>query len=267
MEALFCSNCGAENKSDATLCWACKQLLNVDPQLSQNPISTADALLHGRYRVVSQLGVGGFGAVYKAYDTSLHNRIVAIKQIHLHGLTEKEVAKATESFRREVQLLASLKHPGLPAIFEEFEQLGSHYLVMDFIEGETLEEYLAHMGGKLLLSDVLAIALQLCDILDYLHTRHPPVIFRDLKPANVMRTEQGHLYLIDFGIARYFKPGQLKDTIAFGSPGYAAPEQYGRTQTTPRADIYSLGALLHSLLTGADPSLQPFHFAPLPSNG
>ncbi|MFL5628190.1 MAG: protein kinase domain-containing protein, partial [Ktedonobacteraceae bacterium] len=151
------------------------------------------------------------------------------------------------------------------------------YLVMDFINGETLEEYLQRyqerpfpftgsgtLSGNLLpLAEIFDIALQLCDVLDYLHTRQSPIIFRDLKPSNIMRTPFGQLYLIDFGIARLFKPGQLKDTIPFGSPGYAAPEQYGKAQTTPRADIYSFGALLHHLLTGHDPGENGFHFAPL----
>ena len=228
MGALFCSNCGAENKDDSTFCWACGTALSAASSASQGASSLPGTLLHGRYRVVKQLGSGGFGAVYQAQDTNLHDRTVAIKQIRLRGLTVEEAREATASFRGEVQLLASLKHPGLPTIFEEFEGGGSHYLVMEFIEGETLEEYVARTGGKLALSTVLPMALQLCDILAYLHTRHPPVIFRDLKPANVMRTDEGQLYLIDFGIARHFKPGQLKDTIAFGSPGYAAPEQYGR---------------------------------------
>jgi serine/threonine protein kinase len=104
-------------------------------------------------------------------------------------------------------------------------------------------------------------------VLDYLHTREPSIIFRDLKPANVMRTSAGHLYLIDFGIARHFKPGQPRDTVPLGSPGYAAPEQYGRAQTTPRADIYSLGALLHQLLTGNNPAQNPFRFELSPLQG
>ena len=134
---------------------------------------------------------------------------------------------------------------------------------MDFIEGQTLEDYLAKAPGeKLPLQEVLEIGIQLCKVLDYLHTRQPPIIFRDLKPANVMRAPDGHLYLIDFGIARLFKPGKKKDTIALGSPGYAAPEQHGRGQTTERADIYSLGATLHQLLSGRDPSEKPFQFPP-----
>ncbi len=113
------------------------------------------------------------------------------------------------------------------------------------------------------LDQVLRIGINLCYVLDYLHSRQPAVIFRDIKPANVMLTPEQRLYLIDFGVARQYKPGKLKDTIAFGSPGYAAPEQYGRAQTTPQADLYSLGALLHQMVTGQDPSLNPFHFPPL----
>jgi WD40 repeat protein len=113
---------------------------------------------------------------------------------------------------------------------------------------------------------VLNIALQLCSVLEYLHTRQPPIIFRDLKPANVMVTPAGHIFLIDFGIARHFKPGQKKDTAALGSSGYAPPEQYGKSQTTIRADIYSLGATLHELLSGHDPTDSPFRFAPLHLN-
>ncbi|HEV2474029.1 MAG TPA: serine/threonine-protein kinase, partial [Chthonomonadales bacterium] len=113
------------------------------------------------------------------------------------------------------------------------------------------------------LSETLDLGLQLCTVLDYLHTRQPPIIFRDLKPANIMRTPAGQVYLIDFGIARHFIPGKPKDTIPFGSPGYAPPEQYGKAQTTPQADIYSLGALLHQALSGDDPAESPFRFAPL----
>lgn len=113
------------------------------------------------------------------------------------------------------------------------------------------------------MKEALELGLQLTSVLGYLHSHQPPIIFRDLKPSNVIRTPQGQVYLIDFGIARLFKPGQARDTIAFGSPGYAAPEQYGKAQTTPRSDVFSLGALLHHLLTGVDPSETPFRFKPL----
>ena len=138
---------------------------------------------------------------------------------------------------------------------------------MDFIEGETLEALLQRTPC-LSLDKILVIGTQLCIVLDYLHTRQPVIIFRDLKPSNVMLTVQNYLYLIDFGIARHFKPEQAKDTFPFGSPGYAAPEQYGKMQTTIRADVYSLGAILHRLLTGSDPAYNeptPFHFVSLDS--
>src|SRR5258706_414757 len=118
-----------------------------------------------------------------------------------------------------------------------------------------------HIIGQV--GKVFDIGIQLCTVLGYFHTPQPSIIFRDLKPANILLTPHGQIYLIDFGIARHFKPGQSRDTIAFGSPGYAPPEQYGKTQTTPRADIYALGATLHQLLTGDDPTQTPFRFAPL----
>jgi len=172
-------------------------------------------------------------------------------------------------------MLAGLKHDNLPGIYDYFTDAGRWYVVMEFIEGETLETYLNNIKvslagtsvDRLPLEKTLAIGIQLCTVLDYLHTRQPPIIFRDLKPANVMLNSDGHVYLIDFGIARHFKPGQAKDTIALGSPGYAAPEQYGKAQTTPRSDIYSLGALLHHMLTGNDPSFTPFRFGPLQLQG
>src|SRR5579859_4482942 len=256
---VFCSNCGAANTLQATTCHACGLSLSATAQQAQ-----AQPILRQRYRTLSQLGQGGMGAVFKAEDTELGDRPVAVKEMSQRGLSQQEADEATQNFKREAFLLAGLIHPNLPRIYEHFNENGRWYLVMDFIEGQTLEDYLEKApGGKLAVSEVLDIGLQLCAVLDYLHTRQPPFIFRDLKPGNIMRTSPGHLYLSDFGIARHFKPGQARDTTAFGSPGYAAPEQYGKAQTTPRSDIYSLGAIMHQMLTGADPSLTPFFFAPL----
>jgi WD40 repeat protein len=171
------------------------------------------------------------------------------------GLSPQDRQEAIGAFKHEANLLATLAHPHLPRIYDYFEEAGRWYLIMDFISGETLESRLEHQPtGMLPLEEVLDTGLQLTSVLGYLHTRQPPIIFRDLKPANVMRTPEGKLYLIDFGIARLFKPGQSRDTTALGSPGYAAPEQYGKAQTTARADIYSLGALLHQFLSGIDPA-------------
>ncbi len=223
--------------------------------------------LKERYRIISQIGQGGQGAIYKAEDTDLGNRLVAVKEMNQGGLSPKEVSEAAEAFKHEAHMLAGLQHPNIPSIYDYFSEAGCWYLVMEFIEGETLEDYFARVNaGKLPVKEVLDIGIQLCDVLAYLHNHQPPIIFRDLKPGNVMRTPDGHLYLIDFGIARLFKPGQSRDTTALGSIGYAAPEQYGKAQTTARSDIFSLGVILHQALTGNDPlSNKPtlFDFPPL----
>src|SRR5258706_2370518 len=221
-------------------------------------------LFRNRYFIVSKVGAGGFGSVYKARDIQSGERLVAIKQVSLLGLHPQAMLEASAAFQREVSVLSHLDHPHLPHVYEHFQTPGQWYLVMDFIAGETLEQYQSKTpNGRLLLSEVLDLGLQLCLVLHYLHFKHQTTVFRDLKLANIMRNPTGQLYLIDFGIARYFKPGQAKDTVALGSVGYAAPEQYGKAQTTPRADIYSLGAVLHQLLTASDPSEAPFRFRPL----
>lgn len=254
----YCSHCGAANPVGSAECFACQH------PLTSTTEQTRETLLHERYRLLTQVGAGGFGGVYRALDTVESSQIVAIKQIRLRGLTPQEMIEATDGFHREVRLLSNLAHPSLPRIRDTFTDPEHWYVVMDFIEGETLENYLKrHARPALPLKEALALGIQLCTVLEYLHSREPAIIFRDLKPSNVMRTEDGRVYLIDFGIARRFIPGQARDTMPFGSPGYAAPEQYGRAQTTPQADLYSLGALLHHTLTSLDPAESPFRFAPL----
>lgn len=267
----YCSRCGAANPLSAVMCSSCGLSLKITVPLVSEPVSRSltghllpHQLLEERYRILSQVGTGGFGAVYKAEDTQSGNRLVAIKEIRLSGLRPQQVIEATDAFNQEVLLLSNLKHPSIPHIYGHFTDTEHWYLVMDFIEGETLEEHRTKtIGGKLPIEQVLVIGIQLCTLLDYLHRQQPPIVFRDLKPANVMLTSNGSLYLIDFGVARHFKRGKAKDTMAFGSPGYAPPEQYGKAQTTPKSDIYSLGATLHSLLTGNDPAETPFRFASL----
>src|SRR5712692_6502491 len=265
--AFYCDSCGAANRAQAVFCFACGQPLQ-NQGGNKSGLTTGllvyNHLLKQRYRIINPVGQGGFGAVYKAADLQFGNRLVAIKEMSQSSLSPQELVEATEAFKREALLLAGLTHPNLPRIYEQFTDMGRWYLVMDFIEGETLEEHLDKLkDGKLPVEKVLEIGIQLCNVLEYLHLRQPPIIFRDLKPANVMLTIYGHVYLIDFGIARHFKPGQAKDTTALGSTGYAAPEQYGKAQTTPRADIYALGVTLHQLLSGKDPSDTPFQFASL----
>jgi len=261
-----CKACGNTNLSQAAFCMICGEPMEESAISPRNltGLLLQDQLLKQRYRILAQLGRGGFAAVYKAEDVQFGNRLVAVKEMSQSGLSPKELTDAVEAFKHEAQMLASLQHPNLPRIYDHFSDRGRWYFVMDFIEGETLESYLLRQPGhRLSLQETLAIGLQLCAVLDYLHTRRPPVIFRDLKPANILSAPPKHLYLIDFGIARHFKPGQTKDTIPFGSPGYAAPEQYGKAQTTQQSDIYSLGVLLHHLLSGEDPSEKPFLLSPL----
>ncbi len=264
---LFCDACGAANTSGAPICFACEQPLGVSlpsppvqPVVQNGTFATgvsADplppgSLLAQRYCIISQIGQGGFGVVYKARDRTHKNKLVAIKQINLGALRPREIIEATDSYNREVTLLSTFRHTSLPRVYDHFTDAEHWYLVMDFIRGETLEDYLAR-HGHCSMRQVLNIGITLSTVLAYLHTRTPPVIFRDVKPANIMRTPRGQLYLIDFGIARRFIPGKKKDTGPLGSPGYAAPEQYGKAQTTVQTDIYGLGATLQTLLTGQDP--------------
>jgi serine/threonine protein kinase len=259
--SLFCPTCGAENALHSTTCFACQKPLDATDSLSEAP-----PLLNERYSLIAPLGKGGYGAVYKALDSQAPTRAVAIKQIHLTGLSAEESIEATETFNREARILSNLSHPQLPHIYDQFSDRDDWYLVMDYIEGQTLDDAVEENRAArkpFSISEILTIGCQLCEVLNYLHTRQPPVIFRDLKPGNVIRSRSGQLSLIDFGIARTFHEGQKHDTLPLGSPGYAAPEQYGRAQTTPQSDIYSLGALLHFLLSEHDPSEQPMTFEPL----
>jgi peptide/nickel transport system substrate-binding protein/oligopeptide transport system substrate-binding protein len=179
---------------------------------------------------------------------------VAIKAIGLTKLNAQQMIDATDTYNRELLFGRQLKHPHLPAFHDSFTDQDHWYLVVQYIDGPTLETYVEQKPGqRLALWEVLDIGIQVCDVLTYLHTRHPPVIFRDIKPDNIMRSANGNVYLVDFGIARHFRPGQRRDTQLLGSPGYAAPEQYGSSQTDERSDIYSLGITLQTLLTGHNP--------------
>jgi len=220
------------------------------------------SILHQHYLIVGQAGRGGMSAVYQAVDIQSGNRHVAIKEMSQGHLNPDELVAATARFQQEAALLSSLHHPNLPHIYDAFSEGGRSYLVMEYIDGKTLMQMLKASGRRgLPVAQVLDYAIQLCDVLAYLHSQNPPVIFRDLKPTNVMVMENGHVVLIDFGIARFFKEGQEQDTVFLGSPGYAPPEQHGTSQTNPRSDLYALGATLHCCLTGRDPFLAEDRFA------
>ncbi len=258
MADTYCDNCGAANQPQHRHCWSC-----------QRPLVTV--VLCQRYRVLEEIGQGGFGVVYRVEDMRLNNRVLAVKQLQIDpSMSVHDQQTAQNSFANEARLLSSLKHPNLPGIYDYFSENGSSYLVMDFISGETLEERLQKIApGLLPIEDALWLGIELTTVLDYLHTQQPPIVFRDLKPSNIMVSNDGQLYLIDFGIARHFKPGQKTNTENLGTQGYASPEHYSRTlQTTALSDIYSLGAIMHQLLSGKNPTDHPlFQFPTLQLQG
>lgn len=221
-----------------------------------------DTLQQGRYAILKTVGRGGMGAVYLALDTQ-SQKPVAIKEMSQAKLKPEDLANARQLFEHEARLLQSLNHPNIPKVYNAFQERHRSYIVMEFINGETLQDLLKKARGNTLdTRAVLKYGQQLCDVLDYLHQQPSPVIFRDLKPSNIMVGTDGRVYLIDFGIARFFKPGQQGDTQVFGTPGYIAPEQLANDQSSPYSDIYSLGVTLHYCLTAKNPiySANPFQF-------
>jgi serine/threonine protein kinase len=212
-------------------------------------------VLQERYRLEGLLGSGGMCEVYLASDQRLPQKW-AIKKLSASGHKA-----AAESLKVEAALLSPLSHPGLPRTVDFFTFAGDEYLVMDFCPGQTLSEHLK--SGPMPPGQALRLAGQLADVLSYLHAQQPPIIFRDVKPDNIMLAENGQIKLIDFGIARLLRESASKDTQALGTPGYAAPEQYGRGQSDARTDLFALGATLHHALTGRHPSENPFSFPPL----
>ncbi|MBP8002764.1 MAG: serine/threonine protein kinase [Chloroflexi bacterium] len=215
--------------------------------------------LQGRYHIQQFISQGGMGAVYLATDSRLGGRQVAIKQMNPTHVPVQDRDWILTAFEQEAQVLARLNHPNIARVMDFFYENQMWYLVMEFVKGETLESALTRHNQGFVESQVLLWGSQLGSVLDYLHHQNPPIIFRDLKPGNIMVQADGTLKLIDFGIARFFKPGQRQDTVSLGTPGYAAPEQYGRGQTDARSDVYSLGVVLHQLLTGYDPGLTPMN--------
>ena len=226
-----------------------------------NPFPTG-TLLNNRYRIVRLLGQGGFGAVYRAWDLNL-NAPCALKE------SLNTSPEAVRQFTLEARLLANLRHVNLPTVIDNFGVEGQgQYLVMDYVEGQDLQQMLQHSGGPLPEEQVLAWMLQVCDTLTYLHSQNPPIIHRDIKPANIKITPQGRAMLVDFGIAKQYNPSQ-KTTLGARAvtPGYSPPEQYGKGVTDARTDVYAVGATLYAALTGHAPmeSLEREMGNPLPA--
>ncbi len=225
---------------------------------STNSINSMNSnrLLKKRYEITEVLGKGGMGAVYKVRDRRQKNEVLAIKELRADKLPAEKAREALSLFQTEARILVRITHPNIPKVFDYFSLRGCHYIVMEYIPGRTLEQLLRARGNKAIDERLaLAWALQICRALHFLSVQKPrPIVFRDLKPSNIMIAHDGRVKLIDFGIARFFKPDKQEDTYVYGTPGYAAPEQYGSNQTDVRSDIYSLGATLHHCLTGRSPS-------------
>lgn len=225
---------------------------------SHNPTGKLppNAMLRERYIITQKIGQGGMAAVYRAIDLQQGGVSWAIKEMsesYISDPTERQ--EAVDGFLLEGQTLRLLNHRNIPRFGDAFSENERQYLVMEFVEGNTLDtliEQRSASGRPFSVAEVLPWMLQLADALDYLHNQNPPIIFRDLKPGNVMIDQMGQVKLIDFGIIRHFKPGKRHDTIMIGTPGYHAPEAIGG-QTDARSDLFSLCVLCHQLLTLRDP--------------
>lgn len=222
-------------------------------------------VLKNQYRIVRLVGGGGMAWVYQVEELPQGSgKLWALKELRPQTQDKAEQAVARDLFEQEAKLLRELDHVNIPKIADFFEENGRACLVMEFIWGESLEKRLKSANAPLLETDVLKWAIQLCEALDYLHTRRPPIIFRDMKPSNVMVTNTGQVKLIDFGIARTYKVGKKRDTVAMGSENYAAPEQWGKGQTDARSDVYALGATMYHLLANMAPTPAFLPSEPLP---
>lgn len=217
-------------------------------------------IIDGKYKILNKIGQGGMSVVYLAMNEKA-NKQWAIKEVRKDVTENFEVIK--QGLITETDLLKNLNHPNLPSIVDVIDTEDTFLIVMDYIEGNPLSVLLEENGAQP--QDVVVdIALQLCDVLSYLHTREKPIIYRDMKPANVMLKPNGEVVLIDFGIAREYKRQNIADTVCLGTQGYAAPEQFGgQGQTDARTDIYCLGATLYHLLTGHNPSEPPYEMYPI----
>ena len=218
------------------------------------------SLVDGKYKILNKIGQGGMSVVYLAMNERA-NKQWAIKEVRKDGVQNFEVVK--QGLIAETEMLKKLSHPNLPSIIDVIDGDGTFLIVMDYIEGRHLESVVKEYGAQRQ-EDVIEWAKQLCDVLSYLHSRKPPIIYRDMKPSNVMLKPDGKVMLIDFGTAREFKENSVADTTCLGTQGYAAPEQYGgHGQTDARTDIYCLGATLYHLLTGHNPSEPPYEMYPI----
>ena len=258
MQAILCPHCNTPNRKTARFCSRCgysyKELVKPIP----SPANEDERILRERYRIIRTIKSGGMGMVYLAEDIP-KKKLRAIKVMFNQGDASEEQLYAIKRFREEAEILARLEHPNIPSINDYFTDKGHYYLVMDYIKGDDLETLLRKSNNRLPEKFVVIWAIQLCDVLSYLHNHKPhPILYRDLKPANILlKHEESRIFLIDFGIARVLSPVAEAQKTAIGTEGYAPLEQY-KGNPGPRSDIYALGATMHHLLTGNVPI--PFSF-------
>lgn len=215
-------------------------------------------VLANRYQIYELLGEGATGVVYLAMDQQLDS-FRAIKQMTVEYITPKQYAKAISDFQREAELLSKIKHPSIPAFYNYFVQEGNYYLVMEYIIGKNLLEILEETPKFVSEKQVTRWAIQLCDVLNYIHSYNPPIIYRDMKPANIIYDKKlRRLYLVDFGTARFVAALRASGLTAIGTLGYAPPELF-EGSVGPETDIYSLAATLIHLLVGSFPPFHPYY--------
>lgn len=220
------------------------------------------SVLDGKYKILNKVGQGGMSVVYLAMNEKA-NKQWAVKEVRKDGVLNYEAVK--QGLVAETDILKRLNHPNLPSIIDVIDTDESFIIIMDYIQGNSLKKALEEYGAQPQ-ENVIEWAKQLCDVLGYLHSRTPPIIYRDMKPANIMLKPDGNVTLIDFGTAREYKEKNLADTTCLGTVGYAAPEQYanaGMGQTDARTDIYCLGATIYHLVTGMNPSEPPYEIKPI----
>ncbi len=218
------------------------------------------SLVDGKYKILNKVGQGGMSVVYLAMNERA-NKQWAVKEVRKDGVLDFESVK--QGLVAETDILKKLSHPYLPSIVDVIDTDDSFIIIMDYVQGNSLDKALKEFGAQRE-TDVIEWAKMLCDVLGYLHTREPAIIYRDMKPANVMLKPDGTISLIDFGTAREHKAAKVEDTTCLGTRGYAAPEQYGGMgQTDARTDIYCLGATIYHLVTGMNPSEPPYEIRPI----
>ena len=247
---VYCNKCGKANKDQAKFCFSCGAKMS--EEILPDKTLSLGSMLENRYKIQERIKKGGMGAVYKAFDTKL-NCVCAVKELLPSFGSPEEKEQATDWFQRETRLLANLDHTNLPKVSDYFVTNNNrYYLVMNFIEGEDLESKLETDGNPGLKQEkVFEWATQLLIVLDYLHNQDPPIIYRDMKPANVMIHKDGRAMLIDFGIARALQQDSTTQTI-IGTLLYTPLEQL-QGKAEPRSDLYALGATMHHILSGIEP--------------